>query len=58
MTWRGVLAARRLPWALALAGVLACGNDAPVIVLRMTSWQTPAENALDLPAIRQRLARR
>jgi multiple sugar transport system substrate-binding protein len=36
----------------ALAGTLACGGDAPVIVLRMTSWQTPAENALDLPAIR------
>ena len=30
----------------------ACGSDHRTIVLRMTSWQTPAENALDLPAIR------
>jgi multiple sugar transport system substrate-binding protein len=31
---------------------LACEGDDATIVLRMTSWQTPAENALDLPAIR------
>lgn len=30
----------------------ACRGDSPTIVLRMTSWQTPAENALDLTAIR------
>ena len=36
-----------------LSGMLgACGGDAPTIVLRMTSWQTPDENALDLTAIR------
>ena len=36
--------------ALVLAG--ACAGDRATTVLRMTSWQTPAENALDLPAIR------
>ncbi|MBK8249556.1 MAG: sugar ABC transporter substrate-binding protein [Gemmatimonadetes bacterium] len=35
-----------------LLALCACGPDTPVTVLRMTSWQTPAENALDLPAIR------
>jgi multiple sugar transport system substrate-binding protein len=35
---------------LLIAG--ACVRDTPETVLRMTSWQTPAENALDLPAIR------
>ncbi|MGQ0649547.1 MAG: ABC transporter substrate-binding protein [Gemmatimonadaceae bacterium] len=34
---------------LALA---ACGGGEATIVLRMTSWQSPAESALDLPAIR------
>ncbi|MBC7897913.1 MAG: extracellular solute-binding protein, partial [Cytophagaceae bacterium] len=52
MPGRLVAVVRRLVEALLLAGVVACGGDAPVIVLRMTSWQTPAENALDLPAIR------
>ncbi len=33
-------------------GVAGCADDSTRIVLRMTSWQTPAENALDLPAIR------
>jgi multiple sugar transport system substrate-binding protein len=36
-------------WCALFAG---CGGDSSTIVLRMTSWQTPAENALDLPAIR------
>lgn len=34
------------------AVLTGCGADAPETVLRLTSWQTPAENALDLPAIR------
>lgn len=38
--------------ALLAFGLLACNDASPAIVLRMTSWQTPAENALDLPAIR------
>lgn len=42
---------RRGVVALLLA-VGACAPDRPVTVLRITSWQTPAENALDLPAIR------
>ena len=38
---------------LAVASLVACapgGGDA--IVLRMTSWQSPQENVLDLPAVR------
>lgn len=35
-----------------LLAVGACAPDRSVTVLRITSWQTPAENALDLPAIR------
>lgn len=35
-----------------LAAVSACSPDRGVTILRMTSWQTQAENALDLPAIR------
>lgn len=38
--------------ALLVLALAACSGDNPTIVLRMTSWQTPAENALDLPAIR------
>lgn len=38
--------------AILAVGLLACGGDDRAVVLRMTSWQTPAENALDLPAIR------
>lgn len=37
---------------LGLLATLACGGGPDTIVLRMTSWQTPAENALDVPAIR------
>ncbi|MBV6523006.1 MAG: putative ABC transporter substrate-binding protein YesO [Gemmatimonadaceae bacterium] len=40
--------------ALIVAAALllgACSTD-DVIVLRMTSWQSPEENALDLPAVR------
>jgi multiple sugar transport system substrate-binding protein len=37
---------------LALVAVFACADARPAVVLRMTSWQTPAENALDEPAIR------
>lgn len=37
-------------WLVLLA--LGCTSDRPQTVLRLTSWQTPAENALDLPAIR------
>jgi multiple sugar transport system substrate-binding protein len=40
------------PCWLALVALAACGGDDATTVLRMTSWQTPAENALDLPAIR------
>lgn len=29
----------------------ACGGDGDEIVLRMTSWQSPPENVLDLPAV-------
>lgn len=35
----------------------ACGPDQNTTILRMTSWQTQAENALDLPAIREFEAR-
>ena len=35
-----------------LGSLCACRDASETIVLRMTSWQTPAENALDLPAIR------
>lgn len=41
-TWR---------WGLLLA-LAACAPDDGTVVLRMTSWQTTAENVLDLPAIR------
>lgn len=37
---------------LTLASAAACGPDEGVTILRMTSWQTQAENALDLPAVR------
>ncbi len=39
--------------ALLLLSNVSCGDGQNVIVLRMTSWQSPAENALDLPAIRE-----
>ena len=44
---------RPLVAALALVGALAaCGDGgAKPVVLRMTSWQTPQENALDQPTI-------
>ena len=38
--------------ALALLLVAACGAGQKDIVLRMTSWQSPEENAVDLPAVR------
>lgn len=52
--WR--LSERVAP-AVAMAGLLvglaACGGAAgDAIVLRMTSWQSPQENVLDLPAVR------
>ncbi len=47
------MARRALIARLAIASVVlaACG-DPDAIVLRMTSWQSPEENALDLPAVR------
>ncbi|MCC6317676.1 MAG: sugar ABC transporter substrate-binding protein [Gemmatimonadaceae bacterium] len=43
----------RLGAALVVAAcITACRGDGSTIVLHMTSWQTPAENAIDLPAIR------
>ena len=41
-------------WCLATSLTLtaACRNAAPVVTLHLTSWQSPEENALDLPAIR------
>ncbi len=41
---------KRYAWVL--CGWLTGCGDEPGVVLRMTSWQTPAETALDLPAIR------
>lgn len=43
---------RRRAAGLLLVTCAACGGRDGEVVLRMTSWQTPAENALDLPAIR------
>jgi multiple sugar transport system substrate-binding protein len=37
---------------IASLSLAACGGDRDAMVLRMTSWQTPEENALDLPAVR------
>ncbi|MFN8574541.1 MAG: sugar ABC transporter substrate-binding protein [Gemmatimonadaceae bacterium] len=44
---------RRLTrWSLGLAlATTACGQGRESVVLRMTSWQSPEENALDRPAI-------
>lgn len=43
----------RLARLAGLAGLTACGGGTgDVIVLRMTSWQSPQENVLDLPAVR------
>lgn len=44
-------ASRLVP--LLVATLAACGGDAPTaqVVLRMTSWQSPPENVLDLPAV-------
>ena len=45
--------AARLAAYLALVAVIACGpGPDDQIVLRMTSWQSPQENVLDLPAVR------
>ena len=38
--------------ALVAMALAACGGEGDAIKLRMTSWQTPEENALDLPAVR------
>lgn len=47
------MARRGVVFAAALASLLgACRGDVDGVVLRMTSWQTPDENALDLPAVR------
>lgn len=35
-----------------LAALASCGGPSDSVVLRMTSWQTPQENAVDLLAIR------
>lgn len=47
------LAARAGVTLVAVAIVAACGGGGgDAIVLRMTSWQSPQENVLDLPAVR------
>lgn len=54
-SWRSASRAGRAARALALGVWLAaCAGDptADPIVLRMTSWQSPPENVLDLPAVR------
>ena len=46
------LAARALPGAALAIFLAACGGKgSDEVVLRMTSWQSPQENLLDLPAI-------
>jgi len=50
---RAIGAARLAAARLVVAcSAVACGGESQTIVLRMTSWQSPQENALDLPAVR------
>ncbi|MFN8579778.1 MAG: sugar ABC transporter substrate-binding protein [Gemmatimonadaceae bacterium] len=45
--------ARQLTGRVALLlAALGCSGSRDTVVLRMTSWQSPEENALDVPAIR------
>ena len=44
--------ARAVPW-LTLILIACASSDQTRITLRMTSWQSPEENALDAPALRE-----